>query len=202
MDSEAVTNDVARIEPDLSVFIEANRGDKNGKKMPWDERVALIERTYPSVLKLDWKRAFDRDLDMFAKIMQDILKADAAAPGRSGPKPGVDMKTGAARLRQLMRDDYSMIPFHEAFTILAADRSLSALAAKTKLSRSQIRRLLRGDVTPSAFEMECVAKAFSKSPGYFAEYRAGTILAALADRLENVPEASVKYWHELAGKAA
>lgn len=94
-----------------------------------------------------------------------------------------------------------MRPFHEAFTILAGERSLRGLAAKTGISFSQVRRLLRGDTEPSAREMEQVAKGFGKSPGYFLEYRRGVILAAICERLTAIPEASVKYWYEIASAA-
>lgn len=190
-------------EPNLSVFREVNeKGSQKGeKKLAWDERVDLIERQFPSVEALDWRRAFDRDLDLFAWIMKDVLKVDAAEPGRSGPKPSVDYRSGVRRFRQLMGDDYSMRPFHEAFSILAGDRSLSSLAAKTGVSRSQVRRLLRGEIEPSATEMELIAKGFSKSPGYFLEYRRGVVLAAIHERLTAVPEASVKYWYEIASAA-
>lgn len=185
--------------PDLSAFIEAN--EQPGKKMSWEERVAMIQRQFPSVLTLDWKRAFDRDLDLFAWIMQDVLKADAAEPGRSGPKPGINYRDGLSRFRRMVGEDYSMLPFDEAFTILAGERSLSALAAKTGVSRSRIRLLLRGEIQPSSKQMEKIAKGFGKSPGYFTEYRRGVVVAAIWERLTAVPEASVKYWHEIASAA-
>jgi transcriptional regulator with XRE-family HTH domain len=186
-------------DPDLSLFDLVN--SRPGKKLTWDERVDLIKKQFPQVLTLNWKKAFDNDLDLFAWIMQDVLKADAAEPGRSGPKPRVDYRQGASRYRQMMGDDYSMLPFPEAFSILAGDRSLSSLAAKTGISRSQVRRLLRGEVLASSQEMEQVARGFQKSPGYFADYRRGVVLAAIYERLVDVPEASVKYWSEIASAA-
>ncbi len=186
--------------PDLSLFDLVN--DQPGKKLTWDERVDLIKKQFPQVLTLDWKKAFDNDLDLFAWIMQDVLKADAAEPGRSGPKPSVDYRHGASRFRQMMGDDYSMLPFCEAFAILAGERSLSHLTAKTGIARSEVHKLLRGKTRPSAIQMEKVAKAFNKSPGYFADYRRGVVLAAIYERLVDVPEASVKYWAEITKAAA
>lgn len=184
------------VDPDLSAFEEVNA--RPGKKMTWDERVEVIFRQFPAIRDLDWKKAFDRDMDLFAWIMQDVFKSDAAAPGRSGPKPHVEYSSESmARFRQMMGEDYSMYPFHEAFQILAGTRSLSALAVKTGISRSQVRRLLRGEVEPSSYEMECVARGFRKSPGYFLEYRRGVVLAAIAHRLTEVPEASVKYFQKI-----
>lgn len=188
---------------DLSAFREANAKStqKGAKKLGWDERVELIKHQFPSVISLDWKKAFDRDLDLFAWIMKDVLKVDAAEPGRSGPKPAVEYRAGVTRFRQMMGEDYSMRPFHEAFTILAGERSLSALAAKTGVSRSRIRLLLRGDIQPSWEQMEKIAAGFAKSPGYFLEYRRGVVVAAIWERLTAIPEASVKYFYEIASAA-
>lgn len=183
---------------DLTVFREANENGKNAKKLSWDKRVELIRQQFPLALSLDWKAAFDRDPDLFAWILQDILKADCATPGRSGPKPNVDYRKAAGRLRLLMGEDYSTLPFTEAFTVLAGGRSLTSLARKTGLSRSQVHRLLRGGSIPDSYEMEEIAKAFGKPAGYFREYRLGLVVAALTERLEDHPEATVKYWKELA----
>ena len=181
---------------DLAVFEQRS---VKGKRMSWDDRRKLIKVHFPAVDVLDWKRAFDNDIDMFAWVIRDILKADNAEPSRSGPKPAVDLKTGAARLRQLMGEDYSDLPFGDAFRILAGPRSLSALAAKTGISRSQVRRLLTRECRPTPWEMGQVAKAFKKEPGYFLEYRNEVILTALAEKLFGNSEVSVKFYRQLMG---
>lgn len=181
---------------DLALFEQRN---VKGKRMSWDDRRKLIKLHFPTVDSLDWKTAFDNDIDTFAWVIRDILKADNAEPSRSGPKPAVDLKSGAARLRQLMGEDYSDLPFDEAFQILAGPRSLSALAAKTGISRSQVRRLLTGERLPTAYEMGQVAKAFKKEPGYFLEYRNEVILTALAEKLDSNSEVSVKFYRQLMG---
>ncbi len=185
--------------PDLSVFDAANAEAKKpkGKKLSWEKRVKLIESQFPNVLTLDWRKAFDKDIELFAWIMQDILKADGAPVGRSGPRPAVDYRTGAVRLRQLMGQDYSVEPFKEAFRILTGGASLTAVARKTQLVRANVYLLLKGAREPSAYEMEAVAKAYSKPPGYFVEYRRGLLLAAIADKLDRYPDATVKYWREM-----
>jgi predicted transcriptional regulator len=75
---------------------------------------------------------------------------------------------------------------------------VTTLARKVGLSRSQVFRLLKGVCEPTGWEMEQVARAFKKAPGYFAEYRKAVVVAALAMKLEANPEATVKYWRELA----
>jgi transcriptional regulator with XRE-family HTH domain len=185
--------------PDLSRFYQANAEakKKGGKKLSWDKRVKLVESQFPNVLTLDWKRAFDKDLSLFAWIMQDILKADGGTAGRSGPKPAVDRKSGMVRLRQLMGEDYSTVDFPEAFAGLSGGNSLTVIARKTGIARTQVFRLLHGEVRPTSDEMERIAKSYNRSPGYFCEYRRGLLLAALADKLDRYPESTVKYWREL-----
>lgn len=178
------------------MFVDTNK--TRGKKRSWASRRRLIEQRFPSIVDLDWKKAFDGDLDLFADIMRDILKADASAPGRSGPKPAVDYRQGVSRLRQLVGEDYSMLPFPEALASLQAGRSISALAHKIGLSRSDVYRMLKGEKHPSLTEMEIVAKAFKKAPGYFHDYRVSVVGEALMQRLEEVPEASARWYQQVA----
>lgn len=187
---------------ELDIFRRANVIPKGGKKLPWDKRVSLIRDHFPSIETLEWKAEFDKDFGLFAWIMNDILKVDAAEPSRSGPKPAVDVRTGAARLRQLMGNDYAELPFADAFSALAGKRSLNHLARVTGISRSQVRRLLRGDVEPSRADMEMIAAGFKKEPGYFLEYRMGLLLAIVAQKLIDSPEISVKPYRRLVGLAA
>lgn len=179
---------------DLSLFTEVPTGKK---RLPWEKRMALIESQFPNARDRDWKAAFDEHLELFAWMMQDILKADQAAPGRDGPKPKLDMVKALPRFRQMMHDDYSMRPFLQSFADLCAGLSLSQVAAKTGLSRSQVNRLLKGEIDPTAWDMETIARGFRKQPGYFVEYRNGVVMAALHQRMLEIPESSVKYYMQL-----
>src|SRR5688500_1790328 len=151
---------------DLSVFQEANKN-----KIPLQERQKLIAEKFPDTKDFNWKKAFDNDLDLFARIIRDILKLDQAQPGRPGPRPSIDYGDGVRRLRQFMGQDYALLPFHEAFRILAGDRSVRSLASKLGIDRNQVHRLLTGKVYPGLYDIEVVAKAFGKHPSYFLEYR-------------------------------
>lgn len=181
---------------DLSEFTRINK-TQSGRRMPWDRRVALIQQRFPAALTLDWRSAFDRDLNLFADIMRDILKADAAEPGRSGPKPSVGIRDGVSRLRQLTHEDFSMLTFTDSLGVLVGVHSMTAVARKTGLSRAKVHRLLRGLESPSPYEMEQIAHGFKKEPGYFAAYRTAVVVAAIQERLQAVPESSVKWYAEL-----
>lgn len=181
---------------DLSEFTRINK-TQSGRRMPWDRRVALIQQRFPAALTLDWRSAFDRDLNLFADIMRDILKADAAEPGRSGPKPSVGIRDGVSRLRQLTHEDFSMLTFTDSLGVLVGVLSMTTVARKTGLSRAKVHRLLRGLESPSPYEMEQIAHGFKKEPGYFAAYRTAVVVAAIQERLQAVPESSVKWYAEL-----
>jgi len=180
--------------PDLSTFTAANT--KN-KKRAWAARRPTIAERFPSIDTLDWKNAFDRDMDLFADILRDILKVDAAAPGRSGPKPGVDYREGVMRFRQLMDEDYSLLPFAEALASLQGSLSVSGLAHKVGLERSGVYRLLGGKKKPTIEEMEIIARAFKKAPSYFHDYRVAALAAALTKRLDDIPEASMNWYAKI-----
>lgn len=174
------------------MFREANQ-----QKLPWDKRAQLIQERFPSSRDLNWKAAFDRDLNLFGRIMRDILKLDQAAPGRPGPRPSLDQTQATKRLRQFMGQDYSILPFAEAFRILAGERSIRQLARKVDLTKTQVHRLLRNEMEPDAYVMEQVAKAFDKRPSYFLEYRTLVIANALLDRMAYAPESTIGIYRKL-----
>lgn len=183
--------------PDLSVFRELN---ERGKRVPWAERVKVIRQQFPSVENLDWNRALERDVDLFGRIIRDIIKLDQAEPGRDGPRRQVDPAKGREALRRLAGQDYSELPFAESVRVLSRGMSLRPLARKTGLSPMTLSRLLRGDKEPDVHEMHAIAEAFKKHPSYFVEYRVGFITAAMASKLASAPEASIGIYRKLARK--
>lgn len=168
------------------------------RKTPWGERVKLIRERFPSTFKLDWNKAFSDDLDLFARVLRDILKLEQALPGRPGPRPSLDVAVATRRLQQFLGKDFTIEAFPEAFRILAGTRSIRHLAAKTGLDRNHIHRLLNGTMEPDAFALSAVAKAFGKSPSYFLEYRIAYIGAAMVSRLEWSPETTIDLYRKLA----
>lgn len=171
----------------------------NEKKVPWDERFGLIKKQFPSVAALDWYKVFGEDSALMGRIINDIIKVDAAQPGKPGKRPAVDPETAQQRLRQMVGDDYTALPFQDAFKALSHDRSIRGIANKTKLDRNYVHRLLNGTATPSAEVMEQVAYAFGKDPSYFAEYRVAYLFAVLFYKLEQTPEASVAFYRKVRG---
>lgn len=156
-------------------------------KMSWGDRKKLISEQFPSVDQLDWIEAF-KDVELFGRLLRDILKFDQSEPGRSGPRPVLDRKVAEKRLRQFKRADYSELPFREALAVLAGSRSIRHVAQKTGVDRNTIQRLLAGQKEPSLYLMEQIAKGFGKEASYFLEYRTAFVLAALESRMMNSPE--------------
>lgn len=177
----------------LSVFGELSR-----RKAPWDQRVRVIRERFPSIVRLDWNRAFSDDLELFARVLRDILKLEQAQPGRPGPRPSLDVAAATRRMQQFLGKDYTLEAFPEAFRILAGNRSIRHLAAKVGLDRTLVYRLLHGRIEPDAYALDQIANAFGKSPSYFLEYRIAFIVAALTNRLEWSPETTVGLYRELA----
>jgi transcriptional regulator with XRE-family HTH domain len=177
---------------DLSMFEEANK-----KKIPWDKRAVMIKERFPSTGKLNWNVAFDRDLDLFARIVRDILKLDQAQPGRPGPRPSLDYGQATHRLRQFMGQDYAMLPFPEALKALTGGLSIRKLSEKTGLERNLVHQLLRGEREPDVYAMTQIAKAYEKHPSYFMEYRILFITSAIVGRIEDVPEATINLYRKM-----
>lgn len=171
---------------DLAPFEQATKA-----KVAWDRRAAMILEQFNSVEKLRWRKAFETDIDLFARLVKDILKLDQAQPGRPGPRPALDYEQGVARLRQYMGQDYAMDEFPVALKALANGRSIRSLARKTGLSKNHIHRLLTGDIEPDAFAMTEIARAFDKHPSFFLEWRAMWVANAIVNRMVSQPESSV-----------
>jgi DNA-binding phage protein len=179
---------------DLAPFKKANEKGVGTKAA---ERMRLIRKEFPVVYELDWKRAFDQDLDLFARVVRDILKLDQAVPGKPGPRLDPEYDRALVHLRQLMGQDYTMLSFVEAFGVLADGRSLTQLARKVGLSRTQVRRLRMGWKVPSLYEMSQIADAYGKHASFFVEYRIAYITGALATRLASAPESSIGLYRKL-----
>ncbi len=158
------------------------------EQIPWDQRLAEVAHTYPSC-RDSWVPAL-RDYELMGRMIRDLLRV-SSSPGRRGQRPLPEVDAGMDELRRMWGDDYSTLPFPEAFSALTADRSLTPLVRKTGISRTKLQDLRRGKARPSGDDMEKIAAALKKTPAYFLEYRVGAVCAAIADHLRSAPEASI-----------
>lgn len=185
------------VKRDLSVFDQDNaqwRAQK--KRVPWEERLRLIEEQFPGVLQLDFNVVL-RDNDVFARILKDILKVDQMEPGRAGPRPNLDYERGMRTWKEMVGQDFSELPFHLAFQRLTSGDSFTVIARKTLISRSRVYKLYRGWIPPSVDDLRSVAAAYDKRPAFFVEYRAEYILATIAARLTRETEMTIPLYLKL-----
>jgi transcriptional regulator with XRE-family HTH domain len=165
------------------------------ERVPWDERLARVHRQWPSTAERDWDEAL-RDYELLGGVIRDMLKIEAA-PVRRGQRPGLELAAGEARLRQLAGDDWTTLPFTDAFRLLGGTRTKQDLADHCGLTRHAVSRLLSGSSEPTGTEMEAIAAAFGKPATYFPEYRVALVCAFLVDYFATAPEASVALAHRL-----
>lgn len=192
--SAALLGNTSRVEAFLDAVQTA--AHKKGRRLVWTERVELIYQHFPKCRDADWNVVLS-DLDSLGEVVRDILRLEQAEPGKSGPRPAPQVGQGMKSIRQWTGQDHSVLPFHEAFAILAQGYSMSHLARKTTLSRSQVHRLLRAEAQPTPHELSSVAQAFGKEPSYFIEFRTAYIMAALGARLEQAPEATIAIFRKI-----
>jgi len=166
------------------------------EKMPWSKRTEMIHEHFPPTVHLDWVRAFN-DVELFGRILRDILKVDQTPAGRSGPRPVLDRKVATERLRQFQRSDFSLLPFRETFVMLAEGKSQRGLAAKIGIERSMVQKLLAGTRDPDLYLIKLIALSFKKHPSFFVEYRAAYVLGALEMRMMNSPETTIDLYKKL-----
>lgn len=182
---------------DLSLFQEDNAFWRRQKKrVPWDQRLALIEEQFPHVRDPEWNVIL-QDPDVFGRLLRDILKIDQIEPGRAGPRPGLDYERGMQSWREMTGEDFAEQPFAQAFRALSRQHSYRQIARKTGLEMTRIHRLMNGRGTPSVEELRACAAAYNKKPAYFAEYRAEYIMAAIAARLENESDVTIAVYTRL-----
>lgn len=182
---------------DLTRFSEDNaRWKAQKKRVPWDERLKLIEEEFPNIRSPEWNMIL-RDPDVLARILKDILKVDQIEPGRAGPRPNLDVERGMRTWREMTVGDFAERPFPEAFRILSRNNSIRTIARKTSISKSRVERLLHGQDHPTADDLRTIAAAYQKKPAYFVEYRAEFIMAAIAARLTDEHEMTVALYKKL-----
>lgn len=182
----------------IEKFIDANELSRSGrtgkKRVAWPERVKMIREEFPSVVDIDWVEAFTDPTDpreasdVMIRILRDIIQIDQMVPGRRGGRPSPDWERGYQTYREMMRRDFSDLPFCMAFKLLSGADSATQMARKTGISRSRVHRLVLGQEHPTADDMRACAKAYGRKPAYFLEYRKEFVLAAVASRLEEQPE--------------
>lgn len=191
--------------PELAVFHELNAKEKaTGIKTPWKDRYALIREYFPVAVRFDWRKAFqDYDDPLYGRIIRDILEHDQKALNKE--RQPFDPDQAKARLRQLSGDDYTSLPFVEAFGVLAGKRSIRHIQTKFEncgldVSRGTVWKLKNGLKEPDLYTLEKIAEAFNKHPSYFVEYRIYYILGALGDQMDMAPELTVDLYRRLQRK--
>lgn len=182
---------------DLTAFSEDNQKWRNQRKrIPWDERVKLIDEQFPGIRTADWNIIL-KDPDVLGRLLKDILKVDQIEPGRAGPRPNLDYERGMQTWREITGQDFSELPFTDALRILSRGQAIRTVARKTNISRPRMYRLMAGIDRPNAEDLRSIAAAYGKKPAYFAEYRAEYILASIAARLANEPEMTIAIYMKL-----
>lgn len=164
-------------------------------KVPWEKRMEKIRSDFPYMDQFDWEGEFERDMDLFGRIVRDILKLGQATPGRPGPRPGLDVEKAEKEVRKLFGQDHSVEPFPIAVKGIAPFDSIRQIARKAQVERSHLHRIFKGEKEPDAYTLRAVAYAYGKHPSYFAEWRTFYITCALIRRLEWNPDATIGLYH-------
>lgn len=182
---------------DLSIFDDDNARWREAKRrVPWEERMRLIEQEFPGVLTADFNVVL-RDNDIFARVLKDILKVDQVEPGRAGPRPNLDFERGMQTWKEMTGQDFSEQPFYVAFQQITRGDSFTIIARKTLISRSRVYKLWQGHIRPTVDDLRVVATAYGKRPAFFAEYRTEYILASIAARLIKESEMTIPLYLKL-----
>lgn len=184
----------------LSVFVDANQRPA-GERVNWQDRRVLIGTEFPIIVDPDLEDILSDDL-AFERLMRDILKKDQAEEGRDGPRPNLDWDKGIQSWRELTGQDFTGLPFHQAFRVLAHSsngkpHTIRQIANKTGVTKTRVHRLLAGTEEPDPEVIRSVAYAYGKKPQFFAEYRCQVIIDHLRTILEQNPEYSANVYRKV-----
>lgn len=175
------------------------------KQETWADRIDRARRLYPNLnitapvgdadtAHQVWSSAFQFD-GTLGPVLTNLLRVpDRDAPaGPRGHRPMPTEDEARARVAEIFDGDFTHDPFPEAFRHLAGRRSTRHVANKTGISTTYVHYLLRGDRTPTPWEIQQVAAAFGKQPSYFVEWRIAALTTLLIEHLEANPETSTVY---------
>jgi transcriptional regulator with XRE-family HTH domain len=181
----------------LSPFVEDNERWRNQRRrIPWEERVKLIDEQFPGARDADWNVIL-RDPDILGRLLKDILKVDQIEPGRAGPRPNLNYERGMQTWREMTGQDYCELPFVQAVRLITKGQAVRVIARKTHMTKTRVDRLVRGIDRPSADDLRAIAAAYGKKPAFFAEYRAEFVTAAIVARLADEPEMTIAIYSKL-----
>lgn len=190
----------------LAPFIKANERFRNQKKrVPWQERVALIRKIFPSVVNLDWTAPgvlVDADHPgeatmVMAMMLRDVIRVDQVEPGTDGPRP-LNFERSRQTWREVMQRDFATAPFEVVLRELVGSNSVRRIAERTGLSKDKVNRLQRGTEIPTVDDMRCIAEGYGRNPAIFLEYRNEFVLAAVMHQLEQNPEMATAVYSKIA----
>lgn len=153
---------------------------------------SAIKQQYPSIENLDWEKAFKEDVELFGRVLRDVIRHTGERNGRPGPRPVLEPKDASEKLRQILEEDYTLLPLREVVPILSRQASIRKLAIATGLDRNLVHKIMSGRIMPDDYEIRAFAKAFNKPPAFFLEYRIGYVLSGLHAHMEKYPESSIR----------
>lgn len=181
----------------LSPFVIDNQRWRNQRRrIPWEERVGLIDEQFPGIRDADWNIIL-KDPDILGRLLKDILKVDQIEPGRAGPRPNLNYERGMQTWREITGQDYCELPFVDALRLLTKGQAVRVVARKAHIAKTRMDRLMRGVDRPTADDLRAIAAAYGKRPAYFAEYRAEYVTAAIVARLAEEPELTITIYTKL-----
>jgi hypothetical protein len=156
----------------------------------------MIQRASPRARDPDWNVVL-RDNDVLGRLLKDILKVDQIEPGRAGPRPNLDYERGMQTWKEITGQDFSELPFPQAFQALTKNQSFTTISRRISQGRTRTYELWNGLTSPTIDDMRIIAKAYGKKPAYFAEYRAEFILAHITARLIAETEMTIAIYTRL-----
>lgn len=173
---------------------EVEARPKTGRKRQRSVDREEIQAEYPrlndllgpprSALSQSWIAAFSEEPQAMYSILADIIKLAHVKPGRVGQRPMP--REEEVDLDALIYGQVSNEPLPDVLPRLM-HISERQFAARVKMSRTQVQRMIAGTYEPDLDQLRRIAAAVNVPPTYFREYRMMMVVAALHNIMEDNP---------------
>lgn len=131
-----------------------------------------------------WVAVFTARPDAMAALLGDFIKQVHAQPGRIGQRPMP--REEQVDFEALVYGEENDLSLMEVLPKLVQS-SERMFAVRSRMSRTQVQRMLAGDYDPDIAELRRIAEVVGKPASYFVEYRKAMAMAAFRNLLDERP---------------
>lgn len=131
-----------------------------------------------------WVAVFSENPEVMHRVLRELIKQVYAKPGRTGQRPMP--REEEVDFWGLLHGEQTELPIQDILPKINK-HSERQLCTKIAMSRAQYQRMMKGEYSPTVFELREIAKAVGKPPTFFLEYRKIMAVSAFINLINERP---------------